>query len=418
MCVCEHILSHMHTCALRCLVPFSVAGVEKQKWHHVGVFERMLKRHPLFSLSCSGFKQAFGLCRKHWANFSYWFSIQIVKLLNTLSSLNNIGLSKNEGCPKMMDAKKSSFNGKVMIHRWSTIKFRSHLLNLGLGHQKQRRLGAGSIHPVGNHPCSLATTLAAWALELLSESFLSLYHLSISIRHGGAWLPRPLWETRSPRPCRRGMGDSCADWRFTRLLDFVCTSWGFLAWQPPNRKGFEVDCWCSCMIQWWAEQKQTCYRQPASCTGRSLTDRPGRRSWSHGVLLQLEELENVETFPEAFNSLKMLARFCCWYSLQEPQASLGHPRSYFWIWHDMTLTVCHAWAIMSRWESLNRSLCELRVGVLQCFSLEPSTVSCRPWVSWETLKCDRGGIVRLSCRCSVRRVRPRSCWPSCRHWRV
>jgi hypothetical protein len=69
--------------------------------------------------------------------------------------LNNIGLSKNEGCPKMMDAKKSSFNGKVMIDRWSTIKFRSHLLNLGLGHQKQRRLGAGSIHPVGNHPCSL-----------------------------------------------------------------------------------------------------------------------------------------------------------------------------------------------------------------------------------------------------------------------
>ena len=64
VCVCQHILSHMHTCALRCLVPFSVAGVEKQKWHHVGVFERMLKRHPLFSLSCSGFKQAFGLCRK------------------------------------------------------------------------------------------------------------------------------------------------------------------------------------------------------------------------------------------------------------------------------------------------------------------------------------------------------------------
>ena len=29
----------VYACAFRLLVPFSVAGVEKQKWHHGGVFE-------------------------------------------------------------------------------------------------------------------------------------------------------------------------------------------------------------------------------------------------------------------------------------------------------------------------------------------------------------------------------------------
>ena len=178
MLVCADVYGRLvYVCALRCSVPFSAAGVEKQKWHHVGVFEWMRKRNPLFSFflapDTNMFQHVFLVSINQ--TFVYWFSIQLVKLLNALSSLNYICLSvfvKHNACPK-----KRSFNGKVKIDRWWRIQFRSHLLNLGLGHQKQRRSGDGSIHPVGNDRCSLGPR------KLFSESFLvdGLEHLYFSI---------------------------------------------------------------------------------------------------------------------------------------------------------------------------------------------------------------------------------------------
>ena len=128
-CVCVNIYDqlwsylHTNTCALRCLVPFSVAGVKKHKWHRVGVFEWMLKRHLCFSLPCSGLKQAFVASIEQ---FFFWLfyhpnpNCQVAEQAFVVDQYWHVKkrcMSENDGCQK--EQFKWQSDDQLLIKNWN-----------------------------------------------------------------------------------------------------------------------------------------------------------------------------------------------------------------------------------------------------------------------------------------------------------